>query len=69
MTTAKTDAEKALDEREAALTAREKDLDKREKALPKEEVKVEEDLTPTPTQAEMDAIKTGTYQTRDAKAG
>ncbi len=67
--TTKTEAEKALDEREAALTAREKELDKREKALPKEKDAVEEDLTPTPTQAEMDAIKSGVYNTRDAKAG
>lgn len=67
--TAKIDAEKALNEREAALAAREKELEKREKALPNEEAKVEEDLTPYPTQAQMDAIRTGTYNTRDAKAG
>ena len=65
--TTKTDAEKAMDEREAALTAREKELDKREKSLPKEAV--EEDLTPTPTQAENDAMRSGKYNTRDAKAG
>lgn len=67
--TTKTDAEKALEEREAALTARERDLDKREKALPKADKVEEEDLTPTPTQAEMDAIRKGTYNTREAKAG
>lgn len=53
----KTDAEKALDEREKALDQREKELAAREKVAPKPVE--DEDLTPTPTQAENDAAKLG----------
>lgn len=72
--TTKTEAEKALDDRAKALDAREKDLNAREAALPAEAEP--EDLTPTPTQAEMDnhvrnlgGADAGTYKTRDSKAG
>ena len=70
--TTKTDAEKALDEREAALTARAKELDAREKALPK--AAEPEDATPYPTQEMNDARASGewdgvsTYKTRQTKA-
>jgi hypothetical protein len=69
--TTKTEAEKKLEEREKAIEAREKAVDEREKALDKgEPTAVEEDLTPTPTQAENDAMRLnpGDYQTRDLKA-
>lgn len=82
--TAKTAAEKKLDEREKALEEREKALAEREAALSKaEQPEPEEDLTPTPTQAEIDEAKTrviplperqdeepdaGEYNTRDLNA-
>ncbi len=72
--TAKTEAEKALDEREKALDAREKEVAAREKALPTDPEP--EDHTPYPTQDMMDARARGewdgepaTYKTRQSKAG
>ncbi len=68
----KTEAEKALDAREAALAARAKELDTREKALPK--AADPEDTTPYPTQEMNDARVRGewdgvaTYKTRQSKA-
>lgn len=73
MTITKTDAEKALEEREKAVAQREKDLDAREAAAAAPAA--EEDLTPYPTQAMNDARARGewdgdpaTYKTRQAKA-
>lgn len=68
----KSDAEKALDERERALAARAKELDAREQALPKPAEP--EDMTPYPTQAMNDARASGewdglsVYKTRQTKA-
>ena len=69
--TAKSDAEKALDEREKELERREQALAAREQDLAPAAA-ADEDLTPTPTQAENDAARlgmgaAGSYQTRQAK--